>query len=537
MTDLPPQLSALLEEQGVDASRSHRVLAALADGGWWSARDLVRSTAVAHRLVERILDALGPDLEHDGQRVRLRDAAGYTVFDRPLPADPVAHLAGRHPRAAAELRRLVAQAPESRIDLDHVAATADTALRRGLFLATRFHLPGARLLCVGDHDLTSLAATLVEPRLEAVVVDVDERMLDYIDSAAARLDLRVRCYFADLRLGLPAAVRGRADLVFTDPPYTPEGVELFLRRGLEGLASPGDGRTLLAYGASETTPALVARTQARLTRLNLATEAIWPDFNRYLGAEGIGAASDLYVLRATSRTPVGTDEREAARIYSQGSNAKEARGGLAPDAAGDLLERVDADLVVGAWPSADRDLPRARLSTWFASPVSAHRALVDLTGGWEHLAGRAILAGRAPELHVVVPSASADVRDQAGQEALRRLVAPLYDLRFLRGVPDPRHTVILARRRSDRPDDTPGQRLLRHCQERAHGSVASALREGLIRVAADLGRSINKKTARTSVAAAAPWLSGHTLLDLPLHRLERLGEVTDLLTADLCTPG
>ncbi|MBN3585469.1 bis-aminopropyl spermidine synthase family protein, partial [Algoriphagus aestuarii] len=106
-----------------------------------------------------------------------------------------------------------------------------------------------------------------------------------IDTAAARLGRNVRCYFADLRVGLPPAVRGSADLVFTDPPYTPEGVELFVRRGLEGAVDPKNTRILLAYGASETTPALAARVQQRFTRLHLAIEALWPDFNRYLGAE------------------------------------------------------------------------------------------------------------------------------------------------------------------------------------------------------------------------------------------------------------
>ena len=328
MNDLPPELSALLDAQGADATRAHRVLAALADGAWWSPRELVRATAVAHRTASAVLDALGPDLERVSpadaeERVRLVRPGPYAAFDRPRAADPWAPLLEAHPDAAEELRRLVAEAPPSRTDLDHVAATARTALRRGVFLDERFDLAGRRLLCVGDHDLTSLAALLVRPEAEAVVVDVDERMLAYIDAAADRLGLRVRCHFADLRLGLPPAAAGACDVVFTDPPYTPEGVELFVRRGLEGMADPRRGRVVVAYGASETTPGLVAKTQARLARMDLVFEAVHPDFNRYSGAESIGAASDLYVLRPLARTAAGRGP-EAARIYSQGGNAKEA---------------------------------------------------------------------------------------------------------------------------------------------------------------------------------------------------------------------
>ncbi|CAM3975817.1 bis-aminopropyl spermidine synthase family protein [Nocardiopsis rhodophaea] len=552
MIDHPGELSDLLREQGADAARLHDVLAALAGGGWWSTRDLVRETAVAHRLVERVVEALGEEVERETAdraadagretRVRLRSPSRYTGFSRPRLADPVGHLLDGHAEAAAELERLVAEAPSSRVDLDHVAASARTALRRGVFLAARFALPGARLLCVGDHDLTSLATTLVGKDTEAVVVDIDERMLAYIDAAAQRLGLPVRCHFADLRLGLPEAVRGQADLVFTDPPYTPEGVELFVRRGLEGLADPRRGRVLVAYGASETTPALVAKTQSRLVRMGLVSEAIWPDFNRYLGAEAIGATSDLYVLRPTSRTPVGDAAgADAARIYSQGANAKEAAAALPEEDARSVLERVAGDsdtgrvdTVVGAWPkgAVPDGVRGVRLSTWLGSPTPGDRVAINLTGGWEALLDRVILAASAREVHVVVPSSAEAVRDREGQEALRARIEPRYTVRFLRGVPGPRATVVVARARELGAEASPGQRLLWHCQDRAHGRLTSTLREGLIAVTAQLGLPLNKKGARTRVAASAPWLPGHTLLDLPGHRFGELRAVTDRLVAE-----
>ncbi|TDQ48526.1 bis-aminopropyl spermidine synthase family protein [Actinorugispora endophytica] len=544
-TDLPPALSALLKEQGADAARVLLIPAALSDGRWWSARELVRSTGVAHRVVAATLDALGDELERDGDRVRPRDPSRYApLAERPRLADPVGHLLAPHAAAEAELERLVAGAPAARADLDHVAASARTALRRAVFLGARFDLDGARLLCVGDHDLTSLALTLVHPGAEAVVVDIDERMLAYIDAAADRLGLKVRCHFADLRLGLPPAVRSGSDLVFTDPPYTPEGVELFVRRGLEGLAEPRTARVLVAYGASETTPALAARTQERLTRLNLAVEAIWPDFNHYLGAEAIGAASDLYVLRATARTPVGdgggragSRSRAAARIYSQGVNARESADALTAGTAPLVWAGTAPDAFVGAWPEAalPEGANRVPLAAWLSAPVPAGHAVVDLTAGGEALTERVLLAAPAAELSVVVGSRAPQVRDEAGQAALRRVAGPDRTVRFARGVPDPRRTVVRVGAAAPGPGvaDDAGAWLARHVRERAHGSVAAALREGLIRAAAGLGAPVNKKWARTRVAAAAPWLSGHTLMDLPLHRLLELDAVASRLAGEL----
>ncbi|WP_017557896.1 bis-aminopropyl spermidine synthase family protein [Nocardiopsis baichengensis] len=547
MNDLPPELSALLDAQGADATRAHRVLGALSNGAWWSPRELVRATAVAHRVAAGVLDALGADLERfaasgSEERVRLVRPARYAeAFDRPRPADAWAPLMEAHPRAAEELRRLVAEAPPSRTDLDHVAATARTALRRGVFLADRFDLSGRLLLCVGDHDLTSLATLLVQPDAEAVVVDVDERMLASIDAAADRLGLAIRCHFADLRLGLPPSVVGACDVVFTDPPYTPEGVELFVRRGLEGMADPRRGRVAVAYGVSETTPALAAKTQARLARMDLLFEAVHPDFNRYEGAEAIGAASDLYVLRPLSRAPAG-QAGEAARIYSQGGNAKEAaakRAELAELAGSPALPEPGSDggpgTVVGDWPAAQdaAGVRRVRLGTWMSGPVEAGDAVVNLTGGWEALLGRALLAAGGGGARAVVPSSAPQVRDEAGQRALAALLGPGVRVRFRRGGPGSRLVVVEAFPSPVGAGAGPTERLRARVRERAHGPLPRVLREAVIAVAAEEGHSVNKRTARGLVARAAPWTAGHTLLDLPEHRFADLDQAAERITAEL----
>ncbi|MDA0567404.1 bis-aminopropyl spermidine synthase family protein [Streptomonospora sp. S1-112] len=552
--DAPPArprsaLDALLAEHGITAPRLHRVLGALSSGGWWTPRALVRDTAVAHRLVQAVLEALGEEAEWDAEgRVRLRAPRAFTRYARPPQPDPLAPALAGLAAAEAEITRLVEDAPPPLTDLDHVTATPRTALRRAALLGRDYSLAGARLLCVGDHDLTALAATLVNPGLEAVVVDIDERILAYVDAAADRLGLPVRCHFADLRLGLPAAVRGTCDLAFTDPPYTPEGVELFLRRALEGLSAPQRGRVLLAYGASETTPALAAKVQQRLARLGLVTEALWPEFHRYLGAEAIGAAADLYVLRPTTRTPAAPSAGPArARVYSRGANAAEAAGSWGAEEARAALERAAPDTLVGDWPAlgdaagdgagdtagvtaAPR---RVRLETWLESPVAAERAVLNLTGGWAALLPRAVLAAAGPEVYAVVPSSDPRVRDQAGQRDLAALLAPRFEVRFLRGTPGPRLTLVHA---AERAPAGPAEEVLAHCLRRAHGTLTATLREGLQRAAAAAGAPVNKRTARLAVAEAAPWLRGHTPLDLPEHRFADLRAAAERLAAPLAAP-
>ncbi|MFE3457195.1 bis-aminopropyl spermidine synthase family protein [Nocardiopsis aegyptia] len=546
---LPEAAYRLLYAHGVDAPRPRRVLALLCDGRWWSANDLVRASSVAHSVVAgllRGLDEAGELVAEGGEgrgRVRLARPADYRGAALDDLADPVVHMVPRHARNAAELARAVIEGPESDLDLDHVTATADTALRRALFLATRFDLSDRTLLCVGDHDLTSVALALVCPSASTEVVDVDERVLAHIDALSASLGLSVRTHAADLRLGLPSTVRGTADVVFTDPPYTPDGVELFVRRGLEGMADPRKGRVLVAYGASEATPRLAATTQARLVRMDLLVESVWPDFNRYQAAESIGAASDLYVLRPLSRTPPGGTD-EVARVYSQGVNAKEARGGLDAEAALRVTAAAAEDrggdagpgepTLVGEWPAEVTRGGRVRLSTWMDSPApAAEYAVVNLTGGWERLAARAALAATADTVYVLVPSSAACVRDEAGQRALRTMVEPRFRARFLRGFG---RSDLTAVRLTRRPEDGTGSavdRLLAHVQERAHGTLTSTLRGGLIEVSAWRGRPVNKRTARHAVASAPGWVSGHGLLDLPEHRFAELRGVAEDLLAQV----
>nr|BFE89010.1 hypothetical protein GCM10020093_116110 [Planobispora longispora] len=253
-------IEELLERAGVDGRRLRVALALLGEGRWWTLADLVRETATSRRAVEALLRVV--ELERSGDRFRLRapltgrtgpagsagsagSAAANGAAGAADPAGPASRGPGRsrgsgrrrgpgpgrpggapaprHAGILARMEEMVAKAPRGRQALDHVAATAETVVRRALLMETRFWLPGARLLCVGDHDLTSLATAMLQPRAEVAVVDIDERILAYIAEQADRLGLNVRTRWADLRLGLPASVHGWADLAITDPPYTPEG--------------------------------------------------------------------------------------------------------------------------------------------------------------------------------------------------------------------------------------------------------------------------------------------------------------------------
>ncbi len=516
-------VAELVAAYGAHARPLREVVAALTERAW-SLDELIRATAVPRRTVEELVAVLGADLRPGSaltldasRRDAYRARFGYEQLRRAAPADPFASRLADAGDLVEAMRQLRAGAPPPRRALDHVAATPETAARRAFQLDAGYDLAGAHLLCVGDHDLTALAACLVEPALTATVVDVDERLLAYVDEAATARGLRVRCLLGDLRFGLPRAAVGCADLAFADPPYTPEGVRLFLARALAGLRDRDRGRVLLAYGFSDRTPALGLKVQQTFGELHLAVESALPHFNRYLGAQAVGSASDLYTVRPTARTWRALDAvaRTAATIYTHGAQSSEGRASTADDTVTAAVRTTAAgpdDLVVTVVGPAGR--PLGALWAGKLPPAAREGGLaVDATadpGAWLL---RILLAANARRVAVAVRGAHPDLADARSQAALRNLVAAKWTLRYRRSTPDPGHALVEAVP-VDPADLEPGPALVRRVLDRAHGKLGNVWAEGLAAVV-----GLTRERARARVTAFPLDTSA---MELPRHQLTAL---------------
>ena len=386
-------LDDVLAKHGVGVRPLYRVIDLLRTGDH-DLGELVRLSTAPRRSVEDVLAALGDDLDRSGDRLRISPgvAASYLQYSAPRYADPLDEAVATH-ELLPKVAEWVAEVPSPLAALDHVQATPETVLRRALWLDARYDLASARLLFLGDHDLTSLAVRAVCPSAELTVVDLDERVLAYLDERGGR---EIRTVHTDLRVGLPPALGGGFDLVFSDPPYTPEGMGLFAARGVQALREPSEGRLLFAYGYSPRHPALGAQVQRSLATLGLTFEAILPGFNRYFGAQAIGSAADLYVCQPTAKAKKMRGGKGKSAIYTHGPQSVEAAGTKPA-----LLEKLREIAVAGGlslesrpvdWSISgpegrrDRDGPHRR-----PGPVAAADA-----AGHERPAARAAAAERAP---------------------------------------------------------------------------------------------------------------------------------------------
>jgi hypothetical protein len=143
------------------------------------------------------------------------------------------------PRVAEQLEELLRQRPRAAEDFDQGFISLDGVLRRVAFILERGDLLESSICLVGDDDLLGAALALTGLPREVEVLEIDSRLVDYINAIASRMDLRLSARVFDVQDPLPESLAGRFDTFVTDPVETLPGLTLFLSRGVSALAGQG----------------------------------------------------------------------------------------------------------------------------------------------------------------------------------------------------------------------------------------------------------------------------------------------------------
>ncbi|WP_315120445.1 bis-aminopropyl spermidine synthase family protein [uncultured Clostridium sp.] len=213
--------------------------------------------------------------------------------------------------------------PEVDVTIDQSKCTVDTAVKRAVLCLRNSALIGKNILCLGDDDLVSIALGFLLKKLFAdikhcktriIVMDIDRRIMDYINKVAKEEDLPVQCEYIDFKLPLPEKFKKKFDCLFTDPPYTLQGMELFLSRGVEALKNERGRTIFLSYGHKS--PEFELNMQKIFVDMGLTVLDILNGFNAYDGAGIIGGIGQMIVLKTTSRTKVSIGTSYEGKIYT-----------------------------------------------------------------------------------------------------------------------------------------------------------------------------------------------------------------------------
>ncbi|MGG4220600.1 bis-aminopropyl spermidine synthase family protein [Paenibacillus jamilae] len=223
----------------------------------------------------------------------------------------------------AVLEKLFLLRPAANVRIDQSKCTPETSLRRAVLSLKQSALIGKKIVCIGDDDLVSVSIGLLLNRLfpagdhsvtKVDVLDIDERFLQYIDAISTKYDLPIRCHQVDLREPLPQELREQYDCFFTDPPYTLQGMVLFLSRGIQALKCERGLPVFLSF--AHKSPAFTLAMQRELVRMGLIVSASFPRFNSYEAAEMIANRSQMFVLRTTDYSQPVYADRFTDALYT-----------------------------------------------------------------------------------------------------------------------------------------------------------------------------------------------------------------------------
>ena len=94
-----------------------------------------------------------------------------------------------------------------------------------------------KFLFIGDDDFISVILSLVEPKIESMVIDIDDSLLEAINLLAKKFDLKIETRKTDIRK--EKFLREKFIGFLTNPVYTADGAKEFIKYGKNQLTKDG----------------------------------------------------------------------------------------------------------------------------------------------------------------------------------------------------------------------------------------------------------------------------------------------------------
>jgi hypothetical protein len=185
---------------------------------------------------------------------------------------------------------------------DQFLATSESVIKRAQIMNSMFDIKDKKILFLGDDDFTSIEAAIYSPE-KITVVDIDKRILSSIRKISDTEKLNIETTEYDVRESMGKDLWNQFDIVFTDPPYSINGFNLFLSRAVEALNPMNkSARIYICFGHSDLAKERFLPIQETINKSGLVILNLFGKFNRYHGAESIGSNSDMYICEATIKT-------------------------------------------------------------------------------------------------------------------------------------------------------------------------------------------------------------------------------------------
>ncbi len=134
-------------------------------------------------------------------------------------------------------------------------------------------------ILIGDDDLLSVALALTELPSRIFILDIDERLGDFIKAISREYRFEIEFQKYDVSNPLPKDLRGSFDVFSSEPLETLSGLKAFISRGVACLRENGVG--YFGLSTAEASSKKWMSLEKMLLRMNCVITDIIKDFSRY----------------------------------------------------------------------------------------------------------------------------------------------------------------------------------------------------------------------------------------------------------------
>ncbi|MEM4662505.1 MAG: bis-aminopropyl spermidine synthase family protein [Candidatus Diapherotrites archaeon] len=135
--------------------------------------------------------------------------------------------------------KLTKDRPKALAKYDQGYISVQGIVTRIAFMHERGELSNSKIFVCGDDDLMSIALGLTQLPKKIVAIDIDKRLINFINKTSEKLGLNVEAFEYDLREKPDNRIRKSFDVFVTDPVETIPGIKIFLSRCAESLQGKG----------------------------------------------------------------------------------------------------------------------------------------------------------------------------------------------------------------------------------------------------------------------------------------------------------
>ena len=174
--------------------------------------------------------------------------------------------------------------PPALHEYDQGYITPENTIARVVLADSRGDIRGKDVVVLGDDDLMSIAVALTGLAKRVTILEIDERLVNFIKEVSEEYSLNIDARVHDLREPLPEDVLSSYDTFFTDPPETVEAIKAFVGRAVATLKGE---RCAGYFGITRRESSLDKwkKIQEELLNMGLVITDIIHNFNEYVNWE------------------------------------------------------------------------------------------------------------------------------------------------------------------------------------------------------------------------------------------------------------